>query len=671
MPSWKRVITSGSNAVLNNVTASFFTGSFIGNGSQLTGITTASFVTGSIFSGSNSALSSSYALTASYALNSAGGSGFPFTGTASISGALVVTGSTFTNDIFLRGTFANSRPTLKFGTGAGSSPYPYGFFVDAGNNLVLNVATGSIFRNTMAVTPGANIIWNCEDFVRFAQGTTTLINATPATVTIDVPTLERQSNFKVIDSTFLGISSYNEGTNTSVHGIGNHAEGKNTQAGTGDYTVPSFPFYTTYALTFTSNALQPHQSQSWFTLNGDDRLLTNLNIVYDSTNLNSFVYPSTIPEYETRWSELQSYVGGTDLNFAFKINDAETCTYVDSNTLIVSGDKRTTYEGYNIYAIELGTDTYLDNYYESNTVSSSVYNSGPDTTTLSLVGSLTYNTNRIVLESLVDTNVSGIYFGSKDLIPLSTSLPDYTGQIKLAIDSGNTTGSVLFAPFTVTSGSTKYQEIQEDQAVSLSSITQLYLNSAGYSHVEGLDSSVVGGYSHVAGIGLVGSGSGQTVVGKYNANNNTSSLFVIGGGANSASRADVFTVDSNRINIERGFKYSVDRDNVNSGVTNINPSCSIFCVTHGSNTTVRLPDVNTIPLGTTYYIKSIGGIKFGLTSSNSNACFDHTNSTFWNITGSSAAVAPAVQVAYLLTTGNSPMWGILSVWNGVTSSIVA
>ena len=67
-----------------------FSGSFIGN---LNG--TASYVTGSIFTSTNPALSSSYALTASYALNGGGGGGpaFPYTGNAQITGSLSITGS--------------------------------------------------------------------------------------------------------------------------------------------------------------------------------------------------------------------------------------------------------------------------------------------------------------------------------------------------------------------------------------------------------------------------------------------------------------------------------------------------------------------------------------------------------------------------------------------------
>jgi hypothetical protein len=70
MPSWKKIITSGSDAVLNNVTASFFTGSFVGDGSQLTGIT-ATIPNSVITTGS-------------------------ITSTQSITGSLIISGSTLT-----------------------------------------------------------------------------------------------------------------------------------------------------------------------------------------------------------------------------------------------------------------------------------------------------------------------------------------------------------------------------------------------------------------------------------------------------------------------------------------------------------------------------------------------------------------------------------------------
>ena len=66
MPNWRKVIVSGSDAILNklivdtDISASLFSGSFIGDGSGLTGI-------------------------------------FPYTGSAIISGSLQVTGSIYTD----------------------------------------------------------------------------------------------------------------------------------------------------------------------------------------------------------------------------------------------------------------------------------------------------------------------------------------------------------------------------------------------------------------------------------------------------------------------------------------------------------------------------------------------------------------------------------------------
>ena len=78
MPNWKKVIVSGSNASINklnvatSVTASSYTGSFVGDGSQLTGIqASVSEVTGSlVVSGSNTTI-----------------------GTSTVSGSFVTTGS--------------------------------------------------------------------------------------------------------------------------------------------------------------------------------------------------------------------------------------------------------------------------------------------------------------------------------------------------------------------------------------------------------------------------------------------------------------------------------------------------------------------------------------------------------------------------------------------------
>ena len=70
MPNWKKVITSGSDAAFNTVIASNgFTGSLQGTGSWALNAVTASYITGSVFTSANPALSASFATTASHALN--------------------------------------------------------------------------------------------------------------------------------------------------------------------------------------------------------------------------------------------------------------------------------------------------------------------------------------------------------------------------------------------------------------------------------------------------------------------------------------------------------------------------------------------------------------------------------------------------------------------------
>jgi hypothetical protein len=101
MPSWKKVVASGSDASFSSVSvdtyvsASSFKGSF----------------TGSLEGTASQAISSSYALTASYALNG-GAAGFPFSGSAQITGSLGVTGSFSVNGNTGQTVFASDADTL-------------------------------------------------------------------------------------------------------------------------------------------------------------------------------------------------------------------------------------------------------------------------------------------------------------------------------------------------------------------------------------------------------------------------------------------------------------------------------------------------------------------------------------------------------------------------------
>ena len=135
MPSWRKVIVSGSDSSLNSlfvtnyVTGSFtgsFTGSLLGTASYANLALTASYFSGSISNAVSSsyALSSSYSLTASYALSVLGGVGgaFPYTGSAGISGTLLVATSSIVLSGSQAGVLFNQTISQSVGV-SGSSIY--------------------------------------------------------------------------------------------------------------------------------------------------------------------------------------------------------------------------------------------------------------------------------------------------------------------------------------------------------------------------------------------------------------------------------------------------------------------------------------------------------------------------------------------------------------------
>jgi hypothetical protein len=130
MPSWKKVVASGSDASFSSATvdtfvsASSFRGSF----------------TGSLFGTASQAVSSSYALTASFLLGYV--SPFPFTGSAQITGSLGVTGSFSVTAPGGSSVFSSNADTLLITgsliiTGSGASI--------TGSLNVSNGITGSLF----------------------------------------------------------------------------------------------------------------------------------------------------------------------------------------------------------------------------------------------------------------------------------------------------------------------------------------------------------------------------------------------------------------------------------------------------------------------------------------------------------------------------------------------
>jgi hypothetical protein len=105
-----------------------------------------------------------------------------------------------------------------------------------------------------------------------------------------------------------------------------------------------------------------------------------------------------------------------------------------------------------------------------------------------------------------------------------------------------------------------------------------------YSHAEGWLTTTIGSYSHAEGLNTVASGSSQTVVGKYNTQNNTSSLFIVGGGLSDTNRKDIFDarVDTNG---SGSIKIPTNTANPNSVLTGsmyFNPTTNLLYIYNGT-----------------------------------------------------------------------------------------
>ena len=140
MPSWKKIITSGSSALLLNVTASSFTGSFtgsfLGTGSYSTNALSASYAPSSTVINNNI---NNYVVTATGTNGTLNGeSNLTFDGTTlTVTGDASITGNTVTNIQF------NNQPVNMYTLGA----------ADASKLVEMDVSIG----NTVTVPTNASV----------------------------------------------------------------------------------------------------------------------------------------------------------------------------------------------------------------------------------------------------------------------------------------------------------------------------------------------------------------------------------------------------------------------------------------------------------------------------------------------------------------------------------
>jgi hypothetical protein len=178
MAEWKKVIVSGSNAELNKlvvdtqVSASLFSGSFVGDGSALTGLTAAA-ITSYTNAANNRILTSVDSTTVNSEENlTFDGTTLTLTGTGSISGDLTVGGNLFVNGDLTNVNVTNLNVEDKFILlGSGSADVTdvgiiFGgvtnetrgaaFFYDAGETR-LAYTNGGVDTTDTTVTPSGYV----------------------------------------------------------------------------------------------------------------------------------------------------------------------------------------------------------------------------------------------------------------------------------------------------------------------------------------------------------------------------------------------------------------------------------------------------------------------------------------------------------------------------------
>lgn len=200
MPSWKKIITSGSAAILTNVTASSFTGSFTGS---LSG--TSSFATSASFAVSSSrAVSSSFAISASYALTASYSATAsyvtPLNQNVTVNGLLSISGSII--------------PSVSKSFSLGSTAFPFrDLFISSGSLVIASDNPGAP-STTISNTDG-NILISAGGMQLVGSGS---FNATTGSFQYISGSMTQVGNYVMIgDKTITGSLTLSSGSALSIN----------------------------------------------------------------------------------------------------------------------------------------------------------------------------------------------------------------------------------------------------------------------------------------------------------------------------------------------------------------------------------------------------------------------------------------------------------------------
>jgi hypothetical protein len=174
MPNWKKVITSGSDAALNSVTATTFTGALTGNASTATSaatLTTARNINGTSFNGSADITTANWGTTRTITI---GATGKSVNGSGDVAWSLAEIGAqaALTNPVTGTGTTSYIPKFTGTSAIANSVMYDDGTNVGIGNtspSTYLNGTTGLSIYN--ASLPGLGLANSSATWVHYLTGT--------------------------------------------------------------------------------------------------------------------------------------------------------------------------------------------------------------------------------------------------------------------------------------------------------------------------------------------------------------------------------------------------------------------------------------------------------------------------------------------------------------------
>ena len=559
MPNWKKLIVSGSDAILSSVTAS---NGFFGTASWARNASTASFISSLRATGS----------TGQIQVNNNGllyaDSGFVYYtassvvaifGQPTVPSPLQVTADG-TDGVFIGGLInsitdcgiysANGDQTIaSFDVATNLFRYSYNKYIYS-DGTTSHLFTGSI--KTEQASDGSTLYYN-HVLASLANGLSVTANGSG-------------SHAEGASTTANSGYSHAEGSATQANGFASHTEGVGSITTTdfahaeGYYTVGNGQSSHAEGYYTTASGIGAHAEGSYTLASSRHSHAEGIRYIIDTNTAISM---------------------GSLTNVAFQF-DSYPVISADSSGIEVAGDQTgaaswpytVTYMN-----IDNGADIFDVNfvYYPVITITNATYDGGSNTTTFFLQDALTeyayiqggpelnaygygshaegYGTRAMGIAAHSEgilTSASGDYTHAEGYG--SNALGQYSHAEGYYVTAGGD-GSHAEGLQSTANGVASHTEGHQTLAVGYGSHAEgrLTLASGAYSHAEGSSSVAFGTGSHASGLHTIASGSFQTTIGQYNKRSNTTDLFVIGNGTSDASRSDILTVSTSSMILSASF----------------------------------------------------------------------------------------------------------------------